>query len=62
MILITIYFQPGDTTVNVTIDSHGIVGPLLSDTIYLGGQVAVDMIVEIPCKLIQFKVFLSNLI
>ena len=43
-------FQPDDTSVTVTIDSHGIVVPLLSSTIYLGGQVAVDMIVEIPCK------------
>ena len=43
-------FQPDDTSVSVTIDSHGIVVPLLSSTIYLGGQVAVDMIVDIPCK------------
>ena len=43
-------FQPDDTSVTVTIDSHDIVVPLLSSTIYLGGQVAVDMIVDIPCK------------
>ena len=42
--------QPDDTSVTVTIDSHGIVVPLLSSSIYLGGQVAVDMIVDIPCK------------